>query len=650
MIAGDAAWDDEPPWLDEELPPDQEAGDDRDWPGDAGDRCGEAVAAEAGRDGAEYAAVTARLIAAGIETAVAHVPGTPMTPGIKAGPAGGFGQSEPLDTAEPVPALAWAADYASGDRRQFTGVSDDELCGLMGARQRLECRQAWEKLMALAEFIRRRPAPGCRLTGPGPMPQVWAEGTAAEISVQFSITQRAADGLLSLAWDLAAKLPLTSAGLRDGILDLDKTRTIAAHCANLSPDEAQQAERILFSTPDIDRKTRTMIRDRIARAVIEVNPEAARKNRDEGERERRIEVQPEVSGNSMIAGRELPPLAVLRMDQKLTARARQLKRLGVTGNLDELRVLAFLETFGEADPEGDLARAQSVRPGQDGDPADGDPGNSGHGPRPDRTGGAGPADGGAGYADSGTGQGRGVCTCGAAGSGIAAVVHLTAPVLTLTELAGRPGVLRGTGPIDPDQVRELADAASANPKTSYQFTITDRDGRPIAHARGKPRANDFTRSRKPRNSDKPDHPATGPPRLTLVDPGPPSGHGTWLYEHGDREIIFAFESLNGDCDHRHQAPGHDPGTHLRHLTGVLHTECTFPTCRTPQHRADYEHSAPHDQGGITCLCTCGPVCRRNHKHKQGPAWKLDGTGKPGYFTWKLPSGRTYLSGPDLYPI
>ncbi len=625
MIAGHAAYDDEPPWLDEDLPPDQEAGDERDWPGNAQD-----VADQAERDGAEYDAVTARLIAAGIETAVAHVPGTPMAPGIKAGPGAGFAQSEPLDTAKPTPALAWAADYASGQERTFGGVSDDELCGLMGARQRLESRQAWEKLMALAGFIRRRPAPGCKLTSPGRMPQVWAEGTAAEVSVQLAITQRAATDLLGLAWDLVVKLPLTSAKLRDGVIDWDKTRIISAYCANLSPEEAGRAERILFSTPDIERKTRTMIRDRIARAVIEVNPDAARKNREEGARERRIEVQPEVSGNSMIAGRELPSVAVLRMDRKLTARARDLKRLGVDGDLDELRVLAFLERFGEADPEGDLARAaaQCPRPGQ-GD----DPGNGGHGPRPDGNGRKGPA--------------GGACTCGAADGGIAGVIHLTAPVLTMTGLAGRPGVLRGVGPIDPDQVRDLADAASANPKTTYQFTITDQHGRPIAHARGKPGTNDDT---TPRDRGKPGEPGPAPPRLTLIDPGLPGSHGTWLYEHGSRQIVFAFENVDGDCDHRHRASGHEPGEHLRHLTGVLHTECTFPTCRTPQHRADYEHSKPHHQGGITCLCTCGPVCRRNHRNKQGPAWKIDGTGKPGWFRWTLPSGRTYLSGPDLYPI
>ena len=57
--------------------------------------------------------------------------------------------------------MSGLADEASGEDRAFTGVSDDELMGLIGARQRLAARQQWELLTAVAEFLRRRPDPGC---------------------------------------------------------------------------------------------------------------------------------------------------------------------------------------------------------------------------------------------------------------------------------------------------------------------------------------------------------------------------------------------------------------------------------------------------------------------------------------------------------
>jgi hypothetical protein len=113
--------------------------------------------------------------------------------------------------------------------------------------------------------------------------------------------------------------------------------------------------------------------------------------------------------------------------------------------------------------------------------------------------------------------------------------------------------------------------------------------------------------------------------------------------------VFALETLAGPCDHRHQATGHDPGKMLRHLTGILNAHCTFPPCRRPESTSDYEHSLPFGQGGRTCLCQAGPVCRHDHRAKQAPGWHLEEAGARGWFRWTTPSGRRYLSGPTQYP-
>jgi hypothetical protein len=88
---------------------------------------------------------------------------------------------------------------------------------------------------------------------------------------------------------------------------------------------------------------------------------------------------------------------------------------------------------------------------------------------------------------------------------------------------------------------------------------------------------------------------------------------------------------------------------LRHLTGVLNAHCTLPPCRRPEHQADYEHSTPHHQGGKTCLCQAGPVCRTDHRAKQTPGWRVEEAGARGWFRWTTPSGRSYLSKPTQYP-
>jgi len=603
-----AARDDiQPDWLDEGLPPDIEDGDERDWPGEAAE-----IAAQAAVDQAEQDQIRARLLAHGGEHGYAHFPGAPSLPGVKTGPGGGFGQDEPLDLAAPDPALAMQADYASGSGRDFTGVGDDELFGLLGARRKLHARQAWERLAVIAELIRRRPAPHVRIHQPSGMPAVWAEGTTGELTVQLAITRRAAQQLLALAWDLWVKLPATSRMLRAGVIDEDKAATVASYCANLTPEQSRQAEQILFSLDDVEMMTWGMIRDRIARAVMEVDPDAARKRREDAAKQRRVEVRAEESGNAMICGRELPPAAVLALDRKLTARAKQLRRLGVPGDMDELRALAFLERWDEADPVGDLIRNRD-----DGDEdRDGD-GSEGGGTDP--SGPDGPS--------------------APAGGGVSGTIHLTAPVTTLTDMAGRPGSLRGAGPIDPDLTRDLAETAARNGKTVYEFTLTDPAGRPVAHACGTP---------GPGDQSTPDKP--GKPVMSLIDRGPPGSHGTWRYTHHRREIIFEFEDLSGPCDHKHRADGHDPGKLLRHLTGVLNQTCTHPACRRPEAQCDFEHSRPHDQDGITCLCNCGPVCRSDHRDKQRPGWKLEHAGARGWFRWTTPSGRTYLSKPTIYPI
>ena len=335
----------EPPGLDEEFYADPDHGP----PGEWAELPAEAAAARAGA-AAEEAVLRARLIAAGLD-GDAHRRGDPPRPGIPAGPAAGFGQGCPLDGVAPGTVLSGLADEASGEDRAFAGVTGDQLLGLIGARQRLAGRQQWELLMAVAEFIRRRPDPGCGPADlPGAMPLVWNEHAAGELAVQLHLTAGAAAGLLGLAHDLTVKLPLTGAALRDGVIDLDKARIIALHCFALSPAEASAAEKMVLGLDTAGEMTWGMIRDRIARAVIEVNPAAARQRREEAAKDTRVEMHPELSGNCQLAGRELPPAAALAATENLTARAVELRAAGVPGGMDALRALAYLEALGVLDP------------------------------------------------------------------------------------------------------------------------------------------------------------------------------------------------------------------------------------------------------------------------------------------------------------
>ena len=102
------------------------------------------------------------------------------------------------------------------------------------------------------------------------------------------------------------------------------------------------------------------------------------------------------------------------------------------------------------------------------------------------------------------------------------------------------------------------------------------------------------------------------------------------------------------CAHRREVDRYRPSVVLEHLVGVRQRVCAFPGCARAARRCDVDHTIPYDQGGRTCECNLAPLCRRHHQAKQAPGWHLDQT-KPGTMTWTTPSGRSYTTGPSLYP-
>ena len=128
------------------------------------------------------------------------------------------------------------------------------------------------------------------------------------------------------------------------------------------------------------------LRAAIARAVMQVAPDKARKRREDAARDARVERWPEDSGNAALAGRELPPDRVLAADQRITWWARQLKKAGLEGSMDELRARAYLDLLLDTDsrpatPDGPAAEEAS-RPAAPG-PARRGPARPGRPARPD---------------------------------------------------------------------------------------------------------------------------------------------------------------------------------------------------------------------------------------------------------------------------
>ena len=521
-------------------------------------------------------------------------PGQPgsarVFPGEAASTAAGFGTGMPLDVTPGCPELAVAADAAvgGGDEDCFNGVADHELIGLLCAWDRLEAHMAARKLAVAAELFRRNPEDGFE-PSPGAMPEVVSEFAADQLACALAESRNHADGMLTMAWHLATRLTGTMAALRDGVITRFKAEIIVRATVTLEPEEAKKAEAKVLDRAG--RLTPGSLRAAIARAVMEVAPKKARKRREEARKDARVERWQEDSGNAALAGFELPPDEALAADQRITWWARELKKAGLEGDMDVLRARAFL----------DLILGKDSRPTAD--------------------------------ADGGAGAG-----------GFAGRATLTVPLVTLLDLADRPGEIPGIGPIDPWLARDLADAAARNPKTTWCVTVTDQHGHAVGHGCARP---------GPAGRRTREGPA--PPGFTFIPTsrdGPPGGFGTWrLRTPGPGpDLTVTLDSIRTDpCEHRFAAKGHDPGVKLRHLSQIRHATCTAPVCRRPAATSDFEHNTPYEAGGRTCLCNGGPKCRHDHRLKQRAGWKAEQLAD-GRYRWTTPAGRSYHTEPTRYPI
>ena len=496
-------------------------------------------------------------------------------PGESASRAAGFGTGMAWDVTPGCAQLAVAADAAvdgGGPGDSFSGAADHELIGLVCAFDRVEAHAAARKLVAIAEVFRRNPEDGFE-PEPGQMPQVVHEFTCEQLALALGESRAAADWLLTTAWHLATRLGATLGALADGIITRGKAELIVRLTQYLDDGEARKVEAKILGRAG--RLTPGSLRSALARAVLEAAPEKARQRRETAAKTARVERWAEDSGNAALMGRELPPDEVLAADQRITARAQELRKAGLEGGMDELRARAFLDLV--------LGKDSRPRDPQAAGTTGGD-GSAGAGPAPD----TGPA--------------------GGAAGGFAGRVTLTVPLGTAAGLADRPGELSGLGPVDPWLARDLLRAAARNPATTWCVTVTDEHGHAAGHGCARPEPESHRKRAGP-----------GPPGGTgftftpASRDGPPGGHGTWRLRvpGSGPDLIVAIDTLDTrDCQHRYESRGHDPGARLRHLSQIRHATCTSPVCRRPAAQCDFEHNTPYGAGGRTCLCNGGPQCKR----------------------------------------
>ncbi|HEY2442631.1 MAG TPA: DUF222 domain-containing protein, partial [Streptosporangiaceae bacterium] len=393
------------------------------------------------------------------------------------GPGGpGFASGSALDSLEPGPVLTAALDDA--EAAGLAGLEDDELAGMMLAWRRTESRAAAGLLAATAELHRRRAA--------HPDPQV-GEHAGDELAILLTMTGRAAAGLLGQAAALT-RLPATMAALRTGQIDRSRAAVIGYETELLDDETAAAVEQqIIVKAP---KQTTSRLRSRARAAVLTADPDAMRRRKAQAAKEARVELQPELSGNAQLSGRELPPAAALAADARIDACARSLKANGVKARLPQLRAAVFLALLTGTDPRTFLPDP-GTSPAPDSSQPSGRPGAAAPAP-PGPPAPAGPC--GAGPADS-PGSGRPGPAAATSGS----------PPGAGTDHADAPG--RPTTPSGP----------------AIGSTSTDTDGAPPGRASGSTPGRSSERGGYPGDPPGPSRPGRPGEHGRPGEPGKPSG-------------------------------------------------------------------------------------------------------------------------------
>ena len=548
-----------------------------------------------------------------------------------------FAQDRPAGVMRPGPVLAALTEQAAGGLDRLT---DNQVLGAMSAAGRLAARAEYLRLTAVAEFTRRRDAQyedakargvprGCR---DGEFPD-------AELGMELVTSVNAARDTMDMAGDLQTRLPRTWAAMGAGLIDEDRARLIWRPTRHLTDADAARADEILAVLAPGLRY------DRLARKAVAVamklDPEAFTRGKEQAREDRqRVAAGREESGNAFLSGRELAIEDALASKAYIDALAVALRKGGLPGTLRQLRVLAFNDLTQGRDPRSRLTSpgpAETAGPDarQDKPAADSQAGNSdaiGDGDddaswdgcpdmpewQHERRGTS---------EDDDHPDGAGVPPGPPAP--FPALINLTVPAGTAYGWSTAPGEAGGWGLTDHDDTRRLLQAASLDPRTRWCLTLLRPDGTAAAHgcARGT-------------------HPWIPPPDGGRTRDGPDQRQAAALADFLRKLNVTFTPVAKGTCDHADAEDRYTPSRKLKHLVRARTARCTAPGCGAQAVHCDLDHTLPYP-AGITCQCDLAPACRRHHRVKQAPGWKLEQP-EPGVMHWTTPAGRTYTTRPTIY--
>jgi hypothetical protein len=531
-----------------------------------------------------------------------------------------FGQDQAADVLRPGPILAALTAQAVASAGSLT---DNELVGALQAAQRMANHAAYQQIVVIAEFARRRQAEFEAAKARGvPVGCRDGEFPGEELAMELVITRGDVGARIDAAADLTARLPRTLAAMEAGAIDLPRACTIAFHTRGMTDENAAYADEVLAAAAP--EKRHDQLARKAAALELKLAPDAVAARKTIAKQDQRVEARREESGNASLSGRELDTADVIASKAHIDAIALKLRDSGlIDGNLGRLRALALTDLTQGRNPLDRIKPDQATdRSGPVPGPANGPTGNASDTAADPTADACKPGSGEASDPLSYIGQAH-----PGESAPLPALINLLIPAGTLLGWSTAPGEAAGWGLLDVQETRTLVQAAAGHLRTRWCATLVGPDGTAIAHGCATGR-----------------HPPPHAPNVRTSD-APIQAQLLDLLQR----LNVAFEPLARDtCDHGNAENRYVASRKLRHLVRARNQLCTAPACNAQALYCDLDHTAPYPDGP-TCECNLNPKCRRHHRTKQAPGWTVTQPA-PDTAVWTTPSGRAHSTTPTEYAL
>ncbi len=91
-------------------------------------------------------------------------------------------------------------------------------------------------------------------------------------------------------------------------------------------------------------------------------------------------------------------------------------------------------------------------------------------------------------------------------------------------------------------------------------------------------------------------------------------------EQPNAEWRFNVRDKNGELIHV-GTTRRRPNAEMQRLVEEMNRTCVHPGCRMPAAQCDIDHTEPHSEGGVTCICNTSPLCRHHHRARHEGGWQ-----------------------------